>query len=626
MNIQDKILMIIAFSLLVSAAANWVVLDQLAYPAFASLERKSATQNNQVVRAEINGEINNISITLWDYCNWDDAYEYAKYMNNSFAGENLNADNLSKFSIDWLEAYDEEKSLIFSTKISQKKYIPSSTIISLYPDIINSLKDDASENKGIISTPEGILMFAARPVLKTNGEGPRSGYFVFSRVLDQNVIDNIKQKTKINFDLIDITHEQPDLDSGFLDELVGSEIPVVTRDAQGDRLLTYSVLNDVMGAPVLVLRSTRARNISAIGRRVLLASMAGIAVSAMLVMGVTVLLLRWLLIKPLETFTDQVVNIGRTGELGQRVALGRSDEIGTLSREFGKMLERLENARDQSLERSYNTGLAEMAVGVLHNLRNHITPLSMQVSRLREHLLRFPGANVSLAYEELTTKCPDAERKQKLDQYIKLSLQDCRLRNEQIMQWLQRVADDLRHLDNTLSELERFGKSSNQYTPILVSKVVEEVIAQLPDYSASNTSIEISCHLASNVAVLSTPFILKHILHNLLVNACEAIVAANRPQGRIEVVQVLETSGDRNRVDLQVRDNGIGIAPDQLNTVFTRGFSTKIGERRGTGLHWCANSVAKMDGELFATSPGIDRGAVLHLLLPLAVADMHAAA
>ncbi|QLH39534.1 MAG: hypothetical protein HWD60_12050 [Defluviicoccus sp.] len=112
--------MIIAFSLLVSAAANWVVLDQLAYPAFASLERKSATQNNQVVRAEINGEINNISITLWDYCNWDDAYEYTKYMNNSFAGENLNADNLSKFSIDWLEAYDEEKSLIFSTKISQK--------------------------------------------------------------------------------------------------------------------------------------------------------------------------------------------------------------------------------------------------------------------------------------------------------------------------------------------------------------------------------------------------------------------------------------------------------------------------------------------------------------------------
>lgn len=626
MNIQDKILMIIAFSLLVSAAANWVVLDQLAYPAFASLERKSATQNNQVVRAEINGEINNISITLWDYCNWDDAYEYTKYMNNSFAGENLNADNLSKFSIDWLEAYDEEKSLIFSTKISQKKYIPRSTIISLYPDIINSLRYDASENKGIISTPEGILMFAVRPVLKTNGEGPRSGYFVFSRILDQEVIDHIKQKTKINFDLIDITHEHPDLDSGFLDELVASETPVVTRDAQGDRLLTYSVLNDFMGAPVLVLRSTRARNISAIGRRVLLASMAGIAVSAMLVMGVTVLLLRWLLIKPLETFTDQVVDIGRTGELGQRVALERNDEIGTLSREFGKMLERLANARDQSLERSYNTGLAEMAVGVLHNLRNHITPLSMQVGRFREHLLRFPGANVSLAYEELTTRCPDAERKQKLDQYIKLSLQDCRLRNEQIVQWLQRVSDDLRHLDSTLSELERFGKSSNQYTPILVSKVVEEVIAQLPDCSVSNTSIEISCHLGSNVAVLSTPFILKHILHNLLVNACEAIVAANRPQGRIEVVQILETSGDRNRVDLQVRDNGIGIAPDQLNTVFTRGFSTKIGERRGTGLHWCANSVAKMGGELFATSPGIDRGAVLHLLLPLAVADMHAAA
>ena len=47
------------------------------------------------------------------------------------------------------------------------------------------------------------------------------------------------------------------------------------------------------------------------------------------------------------------------------------------------------------------------------------------------------------------------------------------------------------------------------------------------------------------------------------------------------------------------------------------GFTTKIGERRGTGLHWCANSVNAMGGKLFARSPGLNQGATLHLILPL---------
>ena len=137
-----------------------------------------------------------------------------------------------------------------------------------------------------------------------------------------------------------------------------------------------------------MLKSQIHRDITASGRRVVLASMVGIAVTGLIVMAALALILQWLLIGPLVELTQQIVAIGRKGNLVQRVALTRGDEIGILSREFDRMLDRLTEARDRLLERSYHSGLAEMASGVLHNLRNHLTPLSMRVGRLYQEVER----------------------------------------------------------------------------------------------------------------------------------------------------------------------------------------------------------------------------------------------
>ena len=74
-------------------------------------------------------------------------------------------------------------------------------------------------------------------------------------------------------------------------------------------------------------------------------------------------------------------------------------------------------------------------------------------------------------------------------------------------------------------------------------------------------------------------------------------------------------------VDLQVRDDGIGIAQENLQEIFVRGFTTKRkGGVAAPDLHWCANRVTAMGGKLYAESPGLNRGATFHVLLPLAAA------
>jgi signal transduction histidine kinase len=188
------------------------------------------------------------------------------------------------------------------------------------------------------------------------------------------------------------------------------------------------------------------------------------------------------------------------------------------------------------------------------------------------------------------------------------------------------VSQDLVRIEEILKELDRFSHAGAQLEAVSLGQVVEETIGLLPDFPDLKVRVTVDAALKSQPPVLSMSFILKHVLHNLFVNAFEAIIATGRRDGIIEVSAACETIEDRPMAHLQVRDDGIGIAPEHMREIFVRGFTTKKGGRRGTGLHWCANRIATMGGKLFADSPGRDRGTTLHVLLPIAAAAPKAAA
>jgi hypothetical protein len=62
--------------------------------------------------------------------------------------------------------------------------------------------------------------------------------------------------------------------------------------------------------------------------------------------------------------------IAEADDLGARLNYDRSDELGTLARAFDNMVERLAQTRRELVDRSFESGAAENASGVLHNLGN----------------------------------------------------------------------------------------------------------------------------------------------------------------------------------------------------------------------------------------------------------------
>jgi len=105
---------------------------------------------------------------------------------------------------------------------------------------------------------------------------------------------------------------------------------------------------------------------------------------------------------------------------------------------------------------------------------------------------------------------------------------------------------------------------------------------------------------------------LVRIVSEVLKNAVEA-VEGQRSKGRIGLNSRVE--GDS--VVIEITDNGIGIPPQHLDSLFTQGFSTKNRLYEGFGLHNCANAVMEMNGKLTITSEGEGRGATATIVLPL---------
>lgn len=117
---------------------------------------------------------------------------------------------------------------------------------------------------------------------------------------------------------------------------------------------------------------------------------------------------------------------------------------------------------------------------------------------------------------------------------------------------------------------------------------------------------------AEALTVTSDAELLGHVVTNLLSNALK--FAARAGHRRLEATVAREG----NAAVIRIADNGIGLGPEQAARAFERFYQASPAiEGSGVGLSLCRSIVAGMGGSITLDSPGLDRGAVATVTLPL---------
>jgi C4-dicarboxylate-specific signal transduction histidine kinase len=120
---------------------------------------------------------------------------------------------------------------------------------------------------------------------------------------------------------------------------------------------------------------------------------------------------------------------------------------------------------------------------------------------------------------------------------------------------------------------------------------------------------------SADVHVAADPVALEQIVHNLLLNALQALEQTPAAERRL----TLSLTREPGQGVLAVQDNGPGLSAEVLPHVFEPFFSTREGGL-GLGLSLCESLASGMGGSLTA-GHAAPRGAVFHLRLPLAEGD-----
>ena len=285
--------------------------------------------------------------------------------------------------------------------------------------------------------------------------------------------------------------------------------------------------------------------------------------------------------------------------------------------------EDMKRLNQQLIDLSRLSGMSEIATSTLHNIGNVLNSVNVSVSVIEDII---KNSNVKKLIklnrhiQDNAEKIPDFLVSDPKGNLI-LSYLDG-LSNSLYVDHIQ-INDEIKNLQKNIQHIKDITVMQKDISGI--SGITEVInINEIID-----TAINIGCGLTKdmnfrivknenyNSTIRINKSKLLQILVNMFRNAKEALQAKRDSIDKKIIIGVKKNSADEY-IEIMVKDNGIGILKENLQKIFSMGFTTKI-SGHGFGLHSSALAAKELGGSLTAQSEGKEKGAIFLLKIPESV-------
>ncbi|MGD9850560.1 MAG: sensor histidine kinase [Nitrospirales bacterium] len=280
----------------------------------------------------------------------------------------------------------------------------------------------------------------------------------------------------------------------------------------------------------------------------------------------------------------------------------------------------------QLQDAEYRFEMANVASTVLHNVGNVLNSVNVAGKVLEDLasqssvMLIYRMSNLLKEHDEdwMTFLSEDPKGK-KIIPFLKKIGEPLVEERQTLLKEIQGLQRHLSHVRHIILSHQAMARGHGWVEPVAIEELLEQAI-ELSFEPGDFGWVTIRREFSQVPRVLVDKHQVLQILVNLFRNAKQAMQQFPQPMHTFTLSTRRQVDAPYRQVEVIIQDTGVGIAPEHVNRMFMRGFTTKK-EGNGIGLHSSVRTLEKLGGSLSVYSAGTGLGATFTIALPIAEED-----
>src|SRR5579862_8626628 len=349
-SLRHKTLIIVLVALIALVGGLFVVSRAVLLGGFSRLEEAFATENLGRASSALSNELDTLQHTTDQFADSDQTYEYLTGVNPDSVRSEFPARTFEQLRVNFIVVLDRSGRKVFSRgfNVASMSYaaVPADLDRHLAPgSLLAAGPDDTNDVTGIVMLASGPVLIDSSSILTSNSDGPAAGRLIMGRRLDADETVRLAGMTHLPIEIRSI--DEADLPADFRNAAaaITANKPTLIHPDARDSLAAFQKLHDIYGKPVAILRILLPRKIYDQGRTSLLQFLLLLLAAGAGFGSVTMYLLERFVISRVGKLSDDITQIGASGDMGRRLAISGTDELANLGETINSMLEDLERVQ-----------------------------------------------------------------------------------------------------------------------------------------------------------------------------------------------------------------------------------------------------------------------------------------
>jgi PAS domain S-box-containing protein len=279
--------------------------------------------------------------------------------------------------------------------------------------------------------------------------------------------------------------------------------------------------------------------------------------------------------------------------------------------------EELERVHKQLLVASRQAGMAEVATNVLHNVGNVLNSVNVSASIVSERIRKSKCTGLARVAALLSEHAPDlttfltGPQGRHLPVYVQELAAELIAERDVAVAELAVLRGNVEHIKEIVAMQQSYARRGGVTDMVDIRTLVEDSL-RMNEGAFSRHGVTLVRDFQEVPLITVDKHKVLQILVNVVRNAKYACDESTSAEKRV----TLRVRAANGMMLISVIDTGVGIPPENLERIFSHGFTTRK-DGHGFGLHSCALAAKDLGGSLQGESAGPGQGATFTLTLPL---------